>query len=119
MGKLSHDPTGLVDFGGNGNYSEPEFIWNLPVAPTALKFFNSHKYGSQYEKDMFVADANTGTIYHFELKNNRTELQLQGPLIDKIADGVDELKRCNFCQWFRQNYGHAIRTRWIFVHLIV
>ena len=100
MGKLSRDPTGLVDFGGNGKYSEPEFIWNLPVAPTALKFFNSNKYGSQYENDLFVANANTGTVYHFELNNNRTELQIQGPLIDKIADGVDELKDVTFANGF-------------------
>jgi aldose sugar dehydrogenase len=92
MGKLSLRPDGLVDFRGNGKYSEPEFIWNVPVAPTALKFFDSNKYGPEYENDLFVADANTGNIYHFELNANRTGLQLQQPLNDKIANNIDELK---------------------------
>jgi glucose/arabinose dehydrogenase len=92
MGKLSLRPDGLVDFGEKGMYSEPEFIWNVPVAPTALKFFDSNKYGPEYENDLFVADANTGNIYHFELNANRTGLQLQQPLNDKIANNIDELK---------------------------
>jgi aldose sugar dehydrogenase len=92
MGKLSLRPDGLVDFRGNGKYSEPEFIWNVPVAPTALKFFDSNKYGAEYENDLFVADANTGSIYHFELNADRTGLQLQQPIKDKIANNIDELK---------------------------
>jgi aldose sugar dehydrogenase len=44
------------------------------------------------ENGLFVADANTGNIYHFELNANRTGLQLQQPLNDKIANNIDELK---------------------------
>ncbi len=73
-------------------YSEPEFIWIPPVAPTAIKFLTTDKYGPSYENDLFVSDANTGTIYQFELNNNRTELQLNGPLQDKIANNMNELK---------------------------
>ena len=67
---------GLVDFDGRGKYSEPEFMWIVPVAPTALKFFTSSGYGPAYKNDLFVADANTGRIYHFELNENRTGLHL-------------------------------------------
>jgi glucose/arabinose dehydrogenase len=100
MGKLSLRPDGLVDFGNKGRYSEPEFIWNVPVSPTALKFFDSNKYGPEYENDLFVADANAGNIYHFELNANRTGLQLQQPLNDKIANNLDELKDIVFVEGF-------------------
>jgi len=100
MGNLSLEPTGLVDFGGNGKYSEPEFIWNLPIAPTALKFFSSDKYGTEFNNDLFVGDANTGTVYHFELNENRTGLRLQVPLDDKIANTMDELDDIIFAKGF-------------------
>lgn len=92
MGSLFVDPTKLVSFNGKGKYSEPEFIWLPPVAPTALQFLTSDKYGPSYENDLFVSDANTGTVYHFELNNNRTGLELNEPLQDKIADNMNELK---------------------------
>lgn len=50
------DSNKLVDFNGKGNYSAPEFVWNSTVGPTAIKFFNSEKYGKEYQNDMFVAD---------------------------------------------------------------
>ena len=33
----------LVDFGGKGKYSDPEFVWNETVAPTAVEFLRSVK----------------------------------------------------------------------------
>ena len=42
--------------------------------------------------DLFVSDANTGTIYHFDLNQNRTGLQLSESLQDKIANNLNELK---------------------------
>ena len=39
-----HADSNLVDFNGKGMYSSPEFTWDSPVAPTALKFFNSNKF---------------------------------------------------------------------------
>ena len=81
-------------------YSAPEFIWNSPVAPTGLKFFPSITYGPAYENDLFVADANTGRIYHFNLNENRTELKLEGPLTDKIAQNMAEVKDVTFAEGF-------------------
>jgi glucose/arabinose dehydrogenase len=91
---------GLVDFNGTGKYSPPEFIWNHAVAPTAIKFLNSDKLGEQYQNDMFVGDVHTGTLYHFDLKENRTQLDLHGPLVDKIGDSVEEMKDIIFGKHF-------------------
>jgi glucose/arabinose dehydrogenase len=92
MGKLFLNSNELVSFNGKGKYSEPEFIWIPPVAPTAIQFLASDKYGPSYENDLFVSDANTGSIYHFELTNNRTALRLNQSLEDKIANNLNELK---------------------------
>jgi aldose sugar dehydrogenase len=94
------EPKGLVTFDGRGVYSKPEFAWVLPVAPTALKFFPSTAYGRDYENDLFVADANTGHIYHFELNVNRSKLYLQGSLRDQIAHDTEETNEIIFAQGF-------------------
>ena len=99
-GKISMIPEHLVDFNGKGNYSAPELTWIHPVAPTAIKFFDSDKLGSEYENDPFIADANIGSIYHFDLNEERTELILQGPLKDKIADSFEEMKDVTFANGF-------------------
>jgi len=99
-GQLNLNPKNLVDFGGKGRYSPPELIWIPPVAPTAIKFLNSDKLGSQYKNDLFVADANTGSIYHFDLNYNRTGLNLQGVLKDKIANNIEESKDVIFAKGF-------------------
>jgi glucose/arabinose dehydrogenase len=94
----------LVGFGGKGKYSVPKFVWNNPVAPTAVKFLSSSKLGVQYENDLFVGDANNGNIYHFDLNNNnknRTELVLKGPLTDKVADNISENKDIIWAKGFR------------------
>jgi glucose/arabinose dehydrogenase len=90
----------LVHFGGKGKYSSPEFIWYKSIAPTAIKFLDSNKYGRQYENDMFVGDKNNGNLYHFDLNINRTQLALEGPLVDKIADSSRELGDVIFGEGF-------------------
>jgi len=102
LGELSLEPKSLVNFEGRGKYSAPEFTWILPIAPTALKFFNSTDYGNMYYNHLFVADANTGTIYNFELDNNRTGLKMQGALTDKIANDVTETE--GICKRIWSNY---------------
>ena len=47
----------FVNFNGNGKYSNPEFVWDIPVGPTTLIFFDSDKLGKNYENDMFVGSA--------------------------------------------------------------
>ena len=87
-----------MDFNGRGKYSSPEFTWNHTIAPTAIKFLRTDKLGEQYKNDMFVADENSNKIYHFKLNQNRTELLLQGPLADKVADSNDELDNAVFAK---------------------
>ncbi len=98
--KAPENPTGLVDFGGKGTYSSPEFTWDHSVAPTALRFLNSGKLGAQYENEMFVGDAKYGNIYHFRLNQNRSSLSLDGPLVDRIADKVEEMGNTIFGRGF-------------------
>jgi glucose/arabinose dehydrogenase len=92
----SQDTEELVDFGGEGKYSSPEFTWWQTLGPTALKFLSSGKLGESYKNDMFVGDVQFGNVYHFELNEDRTELALPGgPLLDKVADTDEELLREN------------------------
>jgi aldose sugar dehydrogenase len=84
----------LVSFGGKGKYSDPEFVWgNVAggdvVGPTAIKFLDSDKLGTKYQNDMFVGDVHLGNIYNFKLNEDRTELVLEGPLADKVAETRD------------------------------
>jgi aldose sugar dehydrogenase len=94
-------PKPLVDFDGKGKYSPPEFTWNQPCGPTALKFLNSDKLGKQYENDLFVGDTR-GNIYHFQLNPKRTALSLNGSLADKVADTNAENKDITFGSGFRE-----------------
>jgi glucose/arabinose dehydrogenase len=78
----------LIDF-GRGNYSDPEFVWQIPVGVTSIKFFNSPNFGEQYQNDMFVGDINNRILYNFDLNENRTGLELDGALADKVANSND------------------------------
>jgi glucose/arabinose dehydrogenase len=85
------DRDNLVDFDGRGTYSEPELDWQEEVGPTAITFLNSDKLGNAYENDLFIGSAhNNGNIYNFDLSDDRTELMLDGPLADKVADDISE-----------------------------
>jgi aldose sugar dehydrogenase len=94
------DYTELVTFNGSGKYSDPEFVWNNTVSPTALLFFNSDKFGPDYKNDMFVGDYEFGRIYHFGLNSKRDALLLDGSLADKIADNDSELQNNIFGEDF-------------------
>ena len=75
-----------------GRYSAPEFIWNVPVGVTAIKFLDSDKLGKKYENDLFVADIHKGNVYHFDLNEKRTGLHLEGKLADKMANYTEDSK---------------------------
>jgi len=97
---ITYNPADLVDFDGKGKYRSPEFTWLRTVGPTALKFLSTDKLGKQYENDIMVADVNNGRIYHFALNSNRTALQLNGSLIDKVANSDKELDDVIFADGF-------------------
>lgn len=92
----------FVDFNGKRKYSAPKLAWNRTVALTGFKFFNSNKYGSEYQNDAFVGSVlPNGNLYHFDLNSDRTELALLGPLKDKIVDNPEESTDILFGQNFR------------------
>src|SRR5919202_6829781 len=100
-GPVNPNPSAnVVDFGGKGKYRAPEFIWNKPVAPTALKFLNSIKLGSQYQNDMFVGDIKNGNLYHFKLNQDRTGLVLSGTLSNKISNKPQDSQPIIFASGF-------------------
>jgi aldose sugar dehydrogenase len=90
----------FVDFDGNGHYSDPEFVWDKPVAPTALVFLNSDKLGKDYENDMFVGSAKKGTLYHFKLDEDRKSFSLEGDLADLVLDKKDDTDMIKFGENF-------------------
>jgi glucose/arabinose dehydrogenase len=94
------DYSGLVSFNGTGKYSDPKFVWNHTVAPTALLFFNSDSFGPDYKNDIFVGDYAFGRIYHFELDSERTGLRLNGTLSDEVANSDSELQSTIFGEGF-------------------
>lgn len=101
MALSNFDPNeDLFYFDGKGKYSDPEFVWKETVAPTALKFLNSSKLGSQYENTIFVGDVKTGNLYNFRLDSTREQLLLNPPLDDKVADTSQEIQDIVFGRGF-------------------
>ena len=86
----------LANFGGKGVYQDPEFTWVDTVGPSEVLFFDSDKLGEQYENDMLVADVHFGRIYNFNLNENRTDLLLEGPIADKVAETDAEVAQLIF-----------------------
>ncbi|MDQ3840278.1 MAG: PQQ-dependent sugar dehydrogenase, partial [Thermoproteota archaeon] len=93
-------PEGLVDFNNKGEYSNPEFTWNIPVGVTAVKFLSSDKLGKQFENDLFVGDIKNGNLYLFDLTEDRTTLSLAEELADNVADDEEELEEVLFAEGF-------------------
>jgi uncharacterized protein YjbI with pentapeptide repeats/glucose/arabinose dehydrogenase len=73
-------------------YSDPEFSWQKPVAPTGITFAGE-KWGDKYRDSLFVADYNTGTIYKFKLNSTRTGFDFKSPeLKDLVANKGDSIR---------------------------
>ncbi|MDW0282577.1 MAG: PQQ-dependent sugar dehydrogenase [Nitrososphaeraceae archaeon] len=96
------DQDELVDFGGKGKYSDPEFSWasnsDFRTAPTSIVFFDSDKFGEQYKDGVFVGDVR-GNIYHFDVDKDRTDLLLNGPLADEVANDFSEIEDLIFARF--------------------
>jgi len=90
----------FVDFSSKGKYSNPEFVWDKPVAPTALAFLDSDKLGQQYTNDIFVGSAKKGTLFHFDLKPDRESLDLIGDLADLVYSKKDDSNKIVFGENF-------------------
>jgi hypothetical protein len=57
-------------------------------------------FGDEYLNDLLVADYNNAYLYDFELSDDRTELDLEGDLADKIANDNEELEDVALVQGF-------------------
>ena len=79
------------NFNGKGTYYEPVFTWVDTVAPTANTFIDSKFFGKEYENDLLVGSVKQGRIFHFNLNETRTGLDLPQQLVDKMANVDEEL----------------------------
>ena len=81
---------GFADF----VYSDPEFAWRKPVAPTALSFINSESF-EKYQNNLFVGACNNGILYNFKLNPERNGFVLEEPQLTDLAinegDSVEEI----------------------------
>jgi glucose/arabinose dehydrogenase len=91
---------GLEDFNGKGKYSNPEFVWDKTVGPTALVFLDSDKLGEEYENDIYVGSVKHGNIYHFDLDEERKSLSLKGDLADSVLNKKDDTSQVLFGENF-------------------
>jgi glucose/arabinose dehydrogenase len=92
-------PHGLIEL-GTGMYSGPELTWEYTIGPSALKFFNSSSLGPEYANDLFIGNANGFPIYHFDLNENRTSLDLKYGPFDRIIRAPDDLESYVFGEGF-------------------
>ena len=88
------DRNKLILFDGKGTYYEPVFTWVDTVAPTAITFIDSKIFSEEYENDLLVGSVKQGRIFHFNLNETRTGLDLppSGELVDKMAYVDEELE---------------------------
>ena len=93
---------------GEGQYSDPEFVWEFPIGVTALKFLNSGKLGNEYANNMFVGDINNGLLYRFTLNEDRDEIFINDTYVGNIElledNEVDETPE-NAVITFGQGFG--------------
>jgi len=65
-------------------YSNPEFTWEVPVAPTGISFVVSDLFEA-YENSILVTDFNRGFIYKFNLNEDRTGFVFQDPSLSDLV----------------------------------
>ena len=106
MGPDDRDPDGtefLFNVPGAGlTYSDPEFSWLTPIAPTGIVFPRSSSLGHQYDNRAFVGDANFSHIYALPLNANRTGFDLAGysGVADLVADSAAERDQFSIASGF-------------------
>ncbi|OLD64426.1 MAG: hypothetical protein AUI47_05995 [Acidobacteria bacterium 13_1_40CM_2_68_5] len=89
MGPDARDPQGQGDLwvAPGSVYSDPEFSWQVPIAPTALAFAASPVVGCGQVRNLLVGDNNCGQIYRFVPNAARDGLTFTSPALqDLVAD---------------------------------
>lgn len=82
-------PDSLVSFNANAQYSDPEFSWLSPIAPTDVMFMPSARLGREYRGDLFVGTFD-GALMRFDLNADRTGVAASGNLADLVADNTSD-----------------------------
>ena len=90
--------------GLGGKYSDPEFVWQIPIYPTAIEFLDSKVLGGKYQSDIFVGSIKDGRITHFHLNEERNGLYLRGPLRDRIENNPQGYNATVFAR----NFGSVV-----------
>ena len=62
-------------------YGDPQFSWEIPVAPTALAFAEFKEIDT-YKNALFVGDCNNGNLYKFELNQERNGFEFDTSLLE-------------------------------------
>src|SRR5262245_21368569 len=89
MGPDARDPQGQADLwvAPRSIYSDPEFSWAVPIAPTALTFVASPVLGCGLLHELLVGDNNCGQLYRFHPNAARDALTFTSMgLQDLVAD---------------------------------
>jgi glucose/arabinose dehydrogenase len=96
MGPDALDPQGLGDLfdmpGAGSTYSDPEFSWQMTIAPTAIVLPYGSVLGSGYDDAALVADFNFGQLYALPLDAMRNGFDFTGlpDLADLVANHSGE-----------------------------
>jgi len=89
----------LPDFGGF-IYSDPEFSWEVPVAPTGLTFVDSPLF-ENYHDSLLVSSFILGIVYDFKLNEDRTGFIFEDSQFkDNIANREDSIDNILFGSGF-------------------
>ena len=81
------------------SYSDPEFSWELTVAPTGISFVDEK--WDKYQNSLFVGDCKGGNLYRFELNDSRDEFIFENPdLQDLVLNELDDNEEIVFGKGF-------------------
>jgi glucose/arabinose dehydrogenase len=83
----------LVSFQGSSSYADPVFSWGKAVGVTDIEFYDSDRLSDDFTNNIFVADANNGDLYFFEVNEDRSGLHFENPGIDDDLVASNENER--------------------------
>jgi aldose sugar dehydrogenase len=83
----------MVNFQGSSSYADPVFSWGRAVGATDIEFYDSDVLDDDFTNNIFVADANNGDLYFFEVNEDRSGLQFENPGIDNDLVASNENER--------------------------
>lgn len=83
----------LVSFQDSSSYADPVFSWGKAVGVTDIEFYDSDLLGDDYSNNIFVADANNGDLYFFEVNEDRSGLQFENSGIEEDLVASNENER--------------------------